>query len=74
MLIDGVDIRDIKAELARQGLKMWELGAKMNLGQSTLSTYINGRVKPPSGFIREIESVLGLKDGDLKKQTNKRSK
>ncbi len=62
-----VDVRTLKAELARQGLTLIALARRIEARPSTLSAWIHGANPAPPDLVGRIEKALGVKRGTLKR-------
>jgi hypothetical protein len=60
-----VDLRELRAQLARRDIRQWRLAADMNVSPSTLSAYLRGHCRAPRDLRQQIERVLGLEQNAL---------
>ena len=60
-----IDVPEVRAQLARRSWPMWKLAAQIGVAQTTLSAYLNGRIRAPSNLREQIEKVLELEPGEL---------
>ena len=65
MIAPRINLPELRAELARQGLPHWRLAADIGMSPSALSGYLRGRYPAPQGLRRRIEQALGLPFGFL---------
>ena len=67
--MDHVDVRTLKAELARQGLTLVAHAKRIETPPSTLSAWRHGVNVPPKNLPSRIEQALGVRRGSLKPRT-----
>ncbi len=65
-----VNVRELRAALARQGMPQWKLAATLDVSPSTLSAYLHGHPGAPANLRQRIEAALGLDDGALAHRHN----
>ena len=61
-----ISIPELRANLARQGKRMWQAAAHVGVGPSTLTEYLNGRLRSPPSLRMKLERFLDLKPGTLR--------
>jgi transcriptional regulator with XRE-family HTH domain len=61
--------RAIRAELAKQGLRAWQLAKRLRIAPSTLSDYLRGARQPPGDFLVRIAEALDIPVAALSPRT-----
>lgn len=65
MATTELDLRELRALLARRGMTQWRLAAALDVSPSALSAYLHGRVPAPPDLRRRIATVLGVDEALL---------
>ncbi len=60
-----IDMRELRAALARKGMAQWMLAATLGISPSTFSAYIHDRLDAPSDLARRIALILGVSESAL---------
>lgn len=55
-----LDLRELRAQLARRGMMQWQLAAALGVSASALSSYLHGHAPAPPDLLRRIASVLAI--------------
>lgn len=67
-----VHIPELKAQMARRELALWQVAQKLGISPSSLSSYLNGQCRSPASLRVKLEQCLGLEPGELKKKPDVR--
>jgi transcriptional regulator with XRE-family HTH domain len=60
-----IDIRKLKAELARQGSTLTALALRTGTKVSTFSAWVHGVREPPPDLVRRVAKTLGIPPGSI---------
>lgn len=55
-----VNDRELKAALARKGLRQWQLAFKLEMSPSALTAALTGRTRPRDDLLARIAQELGI--------------
>ena len=61
----GLNLPEIRAELARQSMPQWKLAAQIGMAPATLSGFMTRRLPATEDLVEKIEAALGLAAGSL---------
>lgn len=64
-----IDVRKLKAELARQGSTLARLARRTKTPASTLSAWLHRVHEPPADLASRIEKALGVPPGSITTDT-----
>ena len=68
-----LDLRELRAALARQGKTQWQLAAEPNMSPSCLSAYLRSRSPAPPDLARRIATALGVSEHALARESKQNS-